>query len=55
VTQEACIALRSRDLFLGTMVPELFCPVMDEFSEPAGYVNGIVCYMFNENCGVSCK
>ena len=55
VTQEECIALRSRDLFVGTMVPELFCPVMDEFSEPAGYTNEIVCYKLNENYDVSCK
>ena len=55
MTQEECIALRNRDLFVGTIVPELFCPVMDEFSEPAGYMNEIVCYMLNENCGASCK
>jgi hypothetical protein len=43
VTQEECIALRSWDFFGGTMVPELFCPGMDEFSEPVGYMNEIVC------------
>jgi len=43
VTREECIALRNRDLFVRTIVPELFCPVMDEFSEPAGYMNEIVC------------
>ncbi|MFA6332624.1 MAG: hypothetical protein WCX22_06725 [Methanoregula sp.] len=49
VTQEECIALRSRDLFVGTIVPERFCPGIDEFSEPVGYMNEIFCSGLIEN------